>query len=156
MSEEQYHEFDKAILEGNRKWQSLYHIQKANNLGRCLKSIYNYSHQGKISVRPIDLPKVAIYSVFGGVPYYNQFIDGKLSVKENIVNLVASSSSRLLTEAKDFITLEINKMANANEAFADISVGNKKFSDILNRSHVTSSPALVDVLKKLKEMDAIR
>ena len=46
-------------------------------------------------------------------------------------------------------------MANANEAFAAISVGNKKFFDILNRSHVTSSPTLVDVLKKLEEMDAI-
>ena len=99
--------------------------------------------------------KVAIYSVLGGVPYYNQFVDDKLSVKDNIINLVASSNSRLLTEAKDFIALEINKMANANEAFTAIAVGNKKFSDILSQSHVSSSPTLVDVLKKLEEMDAI-
>lgn len=58
MSEEQYKEFDNTILDGNKKGQSFYHIHKANNLGRCLKSIYNYSHQGKISVRPIDLPRV--------------------------------------------------------------------------------------------------
>ena len=31
--------------------------------------------------------KVAIYSVFGGVPFYNQFVDDKLSVEENIINL---------------------------------------------------------------------
>ena len=99
--------------------------------------------------------KVAIYSVFGGVPYYNQFIDDTISVEENIINLVASPNSRLLTEAKDFVALEINKMANANETFVAIASGNKKFSDILSKSHVTSSPTLVDVLKKLEEMDAI-
>lgn len=99
--------------------------------------------------------KVAIYSVFGGVPYYNQFVDDKLSVKENIINLVASSNARLLTEAKDFVALEINKMANANETFMAIAAGNKKFSDILNKSHVSSSPTLVDVLTRLEEMDAV-
>ena len=99
--------------------------------------------------------KVAIYSVFGGVPYYNQFVDDKLSVKENIITLVASSNARLLTEAKDFVALEINKMANANETFMAIAAGNKKFSDILNKSHVSSSPTLVDVLTRLEEMDAI-
>ena len=99
--------------------------------------------------------KVAIYSVFGGVPYYNQFIDDKKSVKENIINLVASNNARLLTEAKDFVALEINKMANANETFMAIAAGNKKFSDILNKSHVSSSPTLVDVLTRLEEMDAV-
>lgn len=57
MSEEQYRDFDKTILDGSRKGQSLYHIHRSNDLGRCLKTIYNYSHQGKISVRPIDLPR---------------------------------------------------------------------------------------------------
>ncbi|MBE6141859.1 MAG: ATP-binding protein [Erysipelotrichaceae bacterium] len=99
--------------------------------------------------------KLAIYSVFGGVPYYNQFVNDKISVKENIINLIVSTNARLLSEAKDFISLEINKIANTNETFNAIAEGNKKFSDILNKSHVTSSPTLVDVLKKLEEMDAI-
>lgn len=99
--------------------------------------------------------KIAIYSVFGGVPYYNQFVNDKISVKENIINLIVSTNARLLSEAKDFISLEINKIANTNETFNAIAEGNKKFSDILNKSHVTSSPTLVDVLKKLEEMDAI-
>ena len=57
MSEEQYRRFDETILDGSRKGQSLYHIHRSNDLGRCLKTIYNYSHQGRISVRPIDLPR---------------------------------------------------------------------------------------------------
>ena len=115
----------------------------------------NYYDSAKFYPLMTNEDKVAIYSVFGGVPYYNQFIDDKLSVEENIINLVASPNSRLLTEAKDFVALEINKMANANETFTAIAAGNKKFSDILNKSHVTSSPTLVDVLKKLEDMDAI-
>ena len=115
----------------------------------------NYLDSAKFYPHMSNEEKVAIYSVFGGVPYYNQFVDDKLSVEENIINLVASTNARLLVEAKDFIALEVNKMANANEAFIAIAEGNKKFSDILNQSRVSSSPTLVDVLKKLEEMDAI-
>lgn len=115
----------------------------------------NYYDSAKFYPLMTNEDKVAIYSIFGGVPYYNQFIDDKLTVEDNIINLVASPNSRLLTEAKDFVALEINKMANANETFTAIAAGNKKFSDILNKSHVTSSPTLVDVLKKLEDMDAI-
>lgn len=60
MSEIEYRKFDEIILNGNKQGQSFYHIHKSNDLGRCLKTIYNYSHQGKISVRPIDLPRVVI------------------------------------------------------------------------------------------------
>lgn len=115
----------------------------------------NYLDSSKFYPHMSNEEKVAIYSVFGGVPYYNQFVDDTLSVEENIINLVASTNARLLVEAKDFIALEVNKMANANEAFIAIAEGNKKFSDILNQSRVSSSPTLVDVLKKLEEMDAI-
>lgn len=115
----------------------------------------DYLDSSKFYPRMSNEDKVAIYSVFGGVPYYNQFVDDGISVEENIINLVASPNSRLLVEAKDFIALEINKMVNANETFIAIASGSKKFADILSRSHVTSSPTLADVLKRLEEMDAI-
>ncbi|MCQ2087262.1 MAG: IS30 family transposase [Bacilli bacterium] len=56
--EEEYHFLDKTIKDGVNKGQSIYHILKSTDVGRCLKSIYNYSHQGKISVQPLDLPRV--------------------------------------------------------------------------------------------------
>lgn len=99
--------------------------------------------------------KVAYYSVFGGIPYYNQYINDKLSVKENIINLIASNNSRLLSEAENFLLIELNKLNNANECFLTIANGNKKFSDILNKSHISSSPSLADTLKKLMKMDVI-
>ena len=32
--------------------------------------------------------KIRVFSVFGGVPYYNSLIDDKLSVRENLINLL--------------------------------------------------------------------
>ena len=99
--------------------------------------------------------KVKYYSVFGGVPYYNQFIDDKLSVKENIINLISGPNARLLVEAENFLSDEITKLNNANECFNAIAQGNRSFTDILNKSHITSSPTLSDVLKKLINMDVL-
>lgn len=99
--------------------------------------------------------KVAYYSLFGGVPYYNQFINDSLSVKENIIDLIASPSARLLSEAEGFLGQELHKMKNANECFYAIANGHKKFKDILSQSHVSSSPMLAETLKRLCKMDVI-
>ena len=57
MNEKQYNEFNDIIQKGVKQGQSLYHIYSSNDLGRCIKSLYNYVNQGKISVKPIDLPR---------------------------------------------------------------------------------------------------
>ena len=57
MTASEYNEFDKIILNGVKAGQSIYHIKMTNNLPISLKAIYNYSHRGQISVRPIDLPR---------------------------------------------------------------------------------------------------
>lgn len=99
--------------------------------------------------------KVRIYSVFGGIPYYNQFIDDSKTVKENIIHLIASENARLLNEVPDYLGKEIGKMANANEAVSAMSAGHVKFNDILSQSHVPTSPTLADVLNKLINMELI-
>lgn len=99
--------------------------------------------------------KVRLYSVFGGIPYYNQFINPNLTVKENIISLIASPNARLLYEAENFLNDEISKLQNTNECFLAIAAGYKKFKDILDQSYVSSSPTLDDVLKKLVNMDIV-
>ena len=42
-----------------------------------------------------DEDKVRIYSVFGGIPYFNRLVDDKKTVKENIIELIASPGARL-------------------------------------------------------------
>ncbi|MBQ8036966.1 MAG: ATP-binding protein, partial [Proteobacteria bacterium] len=100
--------------------------------------------------------KIRLYSVFGGIPYYNKLIDSSLSVRENIIALIASSDARLENEVSMYLRSEISKISNANEVFEALSRGYSRYSDILSQSHVTSAPAMVDVLGKLMRMGLVR
>lgn len=99
--------------------------------------------------------KVRLYSVFGGIPYFNKLIDPGLTVKENIMELIASPGARLENEVAMYLKAEISKMVNANEVFDALARGFSKYSDILSQSHVSSGPAMVDVLDKLIRMEMV-
>lgn len=103
-----------------------------------------------------DEDKVRLYSVFGGVPYYNRLIDRSATVRENIINLIASPGARLENEVAMYLNSEISKITNANEVFETLAKGFSKYKDILDQSHVSSGPTLVDVLEKLIRMDLVR
>lgn len=102
-----------------------------------------------------DEDKVRIYSVFGGIPHFNRLVDDRKSVKENIIDLIASPGARLENEVSMYLNAEISKMTNANEVFEALAGGFSRFSDILSQSHVSSGPTLVDVLGKLIRMEVV-
>lgn len=99
--------------------------------------------------------KVRLYSVFGGIPYYNRLVDPALSVRENIQELISAPGARLENEVSMYLKSEISKIANANEVFEALSKGFSKYSDLLSQSHVSSGPTLVDVLEKLIRMEVV-
>ena len=99
--------------------------------------------------------KVRIYSVFGGIPYYNRLIDDKKSVRDNMIDLIASSGARLENEVSMYLSAETSKIINANEVFEALARGYSRYSDILSQSHVSSGPTLIDVLDKLIKMEVV-
>ena len=99
--------------------------------------------------------KVRIYSVFGGIPYYNRLIDDKKSVRDNMIDLIASSEARLENEVSMYLSAETSKITNANEVFEALARGYSRYSDILSQSHVSSGPTLIDVLDKLIKMEVV-
>ena len=103
-----------------------------------------------------DEDKVKLYSVFGGIPYYNRLIDANMSVKDNIINLIASPGARLENEVSMYLSSKISKITNANEVFEALAKGFSKYKDILDQSNVSSGPTLVDVLDKLIKMDVVK
>ena len=103
-----------------------------------------------------DDDKVRLYSVFGGIPYYNRLVDGSKTVRENIVDLVASPDARLENEIVMFLKSELSKITNANEVFEALARGFSRYNDILSQSHVSSGPTLVDVLDKLIKMEVVK
>ncbi len=102
-----------------------------------------------------DEDKVRLYSVFGGIPYYNRLIESNKTVRENIIELIASPGARLENEVSMNLKSELAKVTNANEVFEALSRGFRKYNDILSQSHVSSSPALADVLEKLCRMQLV-
>lgn len=102
-----------------------------------------------------DEDKVRLYSVFGGIPYYNRRIDSSKTVRQNIIDLIASPDSRFENEVQMYLKSEISKMQNAYEVFEALTKGFVRFSDILSQSQVSSSPTLADVLEKLIKMDVV-
>ncbi len=100
--------------------------------------------------------KVRLYSVFGGIPYYNKFIDSTASVDENIMGLLVEPDSRLENEVPLYLGSEISKITNANEVFGALAQGYARYKDILDQSHVTSGPAMVNVLDKLISMELVQ
>ena len=99
--------------------------------------------------------KVRLYSVFGGIPYYNRQIDSALTVRENIQELISAPGARLENEVSMYLKSEISKIVNANEVFEAMARGYSRFKDLLAQSHVSSSPTLVDVLDKLMRMEVV-
>ena len=99
--------------------------------------------------------KVRLFSVFGGIPYYNKQIDSSVSVRENIQELISAPGARLENEVSMHLKSEISKIANANEVFEALAKGFSKYSDLLSQSHVSSGPTLVDVLEKLQRMEVV-
>lgn len=100
--------------------------------------------------------KVRLYSVFGGIPYYNRLIDQEKTVRENVIELIASPGARLENEVSMYLNSEISKITNANEVFEALAKGFSKYKDIYDQSHVSSGPTLVDVLDKLIRMDLVK
>ena len=100
--------------------------------------------------------KVRLYSVFGGIPYYNRWVDETLSVRENILRLLVEPGARLENEIPFYLSGELSKLTNANEALDALARGFYRFNDILSQSHISSSPALSDVLKRLLLMEVVR
>ncbi len=121
--------------------------------GRFKKSIdllpMNYYDASKFYNKFSNEDKVALYSVFGGIPYYNSLISENKTVKENIIDLIASKDPSLFQEIPSFLNTEISRIVNANEVFEALGKGYHKFVDITNKSYVSSAPSTIDVLNQL-------
>lgn len=127
--------------------------------GRFTQSILlkqmNYLDSSKFYPNFSNDDKVKLYSVFGGVPYFNIQINQKQSVKENIIRLLSGSFSSLKDYLETYLKMELRKVNNANIVLETIATGAFHFTDILQKSHIDSSPSLNATLQKLIKMDLI-
>ncbi|WP_291288672.1 ATP-binding protein [Enorma sp.] len=123
----------------------------------------------KINLQPMDYyeaaqfypersceDKVRLFSVFGGIPYYNRLIDNNASVRENLIRLILEPDARLEDEVPSYLLSEISKIGNAHEIFSALTAGHVRYRDILSQSHVSSGATLVNVLNRLIGMQLVQ
>lgn len=100
--------------------------------------------------------KVALYSVLGGMPLYNSLVREDLSVKENIISLIASRNARLEDEIDLFLKAELSKLENANSIFSAMASGHFKYNEIMEEADISSTGVMSELITKLINMEAVR
>lgn len=79
-----------------------------------------------------DEDKVLMYSVFGGVAFFNSLIDNTKSAVDNIKRLLIEPNSILQLEIEYTIAGETSKIPAVNSVVELIGRGVKKYTDIVN------------------------
>ena len=99
--------------------------------------------------------KIKLYSVFGGIPFFNARIDEKISANENIIRLIKGSFIDLAAYVEVYLKSELKKMNSANIIFEAIAHGTIHFSDICGKCQKETKTNLNIILRKLIGMDFI-
>ena len=116
----------------------------------------NYHESAQFYPERSNEDKVRLFSVFGGIPYYNRLIDKSASVRENLIHLILEPDARLEDEVPSYLLSEISKIGNAHEIFSALADGHARYRDILSQSHVSSGATLVNVLNRLIGMQLVQ
>ncbi len=117
---------------------------------------FNYYESSLFYPNYSDEDKMMIYSVLGGIPFFNSLIDTSKGALDNIIDLVIKKDSILEHEINEMILLETSKTSNMNHIITLISKGIKKYKDITESLSQIGSTKPDYLLKKLIDMDIVK
>ena len=94
---------------------------------------------------------IEIYSVIGGIPYYAQFFDSKLDIKENIKRKILKKGEVLYEEVDFLLREEFKEPRSYFPILSAIAEGGHKFGEIasktgMDKSNLTKYLAILDQL----------
>ena len=118
---------------------------------------FDYYDSSKFYSSYSNEDKILMYSVFGGVAFFNSLIDERISPYDNIKKLLLEPNSILQLEIENTIETETKKIQFLNSAFSFIAEGVSKYSDIKsNLAYKYGGDVNPDyLLKKLIDMDLV-
>lgn len=102
-----------------------------------------------------DEDKIMLYSVFGGVPYFNSLIDTNKPALENVFDLVIKEDSICEHEIAETVLHETAKAPLLNELLLLILRGKHKYSDIASAFAAQGKGKPDYFLEKLLDMGFI-
>lgn len=95
-----------------------------------------------------------LFAVTGGVAEYLSFVDQKLTLKENIIQLYLTPRSRLFEEPANLLQQELREPKMYNDILSAIANGATRHNEISSKTELTSG-ALGNYLKSLIELGII-
>ena len=99
--------------------------------------------------------KVGLYSVFGGSPFVNEFIENKKSLKDNIISTILNPSHSVYNYADNLLVSDFSNVSGAERIFSALKNGKKKYSEIEQTLRIEKNGALSKMLKPLLNMELI-
>ncbi len=114
----------------------------------------NYHEASQFFPDFTDEDKIKAYCILGGIPYYLNLFDDKLSIKENISNTIFKDISVLRDEPMFLLKQEFRELNIYNSIIEAIATGSSKFNEISQKIHEPSSKCSI-YLKNLKEVGIV-
>ena len=112
---------------------------------------FNLTDMGGFFPKADLIRLVEIYSVIGGIPYYAQFFDPKLSIEENVKSKILKKGEVLYEEVDFLLREEFKEPRSYYPILSAIASGSHKFGEIagktgMDKSNLTKYLAILDQL----------
>ncbi len=99
--------------------------------------------------------KIAFYSVFGGSPFINGFIDPGAGLRENIIRTVLNPNSPVFSYAEHLLISDYAGSMNAERILYAISNGSRRYGEIEDRLGMKNNGLLSKQLSSLLKMEIL-
>ena len=99
--------------------------------------------------------KIAFYSVFGGSPYVNGFLESNEDLRTNIVRTVLNPNSPVSNYAEHLLISDFTKSINAERIMYAVANGRKRYGEIEDLLNMKSNGLLSKQLSSLLEMEIL-
>ena len=115
----------------------------------------NYKEAAEFYPEKSVYDKVALYSVFGGSPFVNSFIQPDVDLKTNIIQTILNPNSPISNYAEHLLISDYTKSINAERIMYAIANGRKKYGEIETLLGMKSNGLLSKQLTSLVEMEIV-
>lgn len=121
----------------------------------CIEEL-NYIETSSFYENKSIMDKIAFYSIFGGSPYINSYIDNKDSFENNIKKLLLDEHSLVYNYADSLLISDAINSLQAKKILAFIANGKKRYSEIENHVDVEKTGKIAKSLKSLVEIKLLK
>lgn len=116
---------------------------------------FNYYESSLFFTNFTNIDKIRAYSVFGGIPYYLEKINDKLTLKENIIKLIIGKNADFKDEIEFFLKQELRSINAYGMVLNTIANGATKLNEITQQAQIKESGTASNYINTLRNLNII-